>query len=258
MTKVSSRAPHNLPEMTWRIPILVVAVAVASAACQKSSHPAAPTTVPDTSVDVVPRADQTFVTGSLTSLSADNAAAPALQPPFIISLGTRGQTHADITGVLVAGKNSQIFWYGGQPLPVRGTGTLDLSGAPVAIAAGGITWVLDGPPRSLTAGHFVLGAPVAVGTTGLAEPHDNVAFDAGAKSTIQTVGNATVHLPPAPIHLAGPGKLTLAGDLGTRTANARRTVKSITFGPGSYSIDLTPSGAGYSINGTIQGPVTFA
>jgi len=245
--------------MTWRIPALLAAVALTCIACQKSPHQSAPTTVPDTSVDVVPRADQTFVTGTLTSLNADNAAAAPLQPPFLIALGNRGQTHADITGVLVGAKNSEIFWYGGQPLPVRGTGSLDLAGAPVAITADGITWRLDGPPRSLTAGHFVLGAPVAVGTGGLAEPHDSIAFDAGASSTISTTGNATVHLPPAQIHLAGPGKVTLAGDLGTRTTAGRRTVHTITFGPGSYSIDLTPApaGGGYTISATIQGPVAF-
>ena len=247
--------------MTWRTPILVAAIAAACAAggaCQKTSHPGAPPTtpVPDTSVDVVPRADQTFVTGTLTSLTADNAASAPLQPPFVISLGSRGRTHADITGVRVGGTNSQIFWYGGQPLPVRGTGTLDLAGAPVAVSPGGITWSLDGPPRSLTAGHFVLGAPVAVGTAGLAESRDTVGFDAGARSTLQTTGGATVHLPPAPVHLAGPGRLTLAGDLGTRTTAGRRTVSAVTFGPGSYSIDLTPGPAGYTVDGILQGPVT--
>ena len=158
-----------------------------------------PTTAPP--VDIVPAAGQTFVTGSVTSLTADNAVGPALQPPFTITIPSRGQGSADITGVSVAGKSVEIYWYGGQPLPVSGTGQLAIDGGALTVDASGLTWVLDGAPRSLTSGHFGLGAPVAVGTGGLAEPHQSIAFDAGATSTVQTTGKAQVHLAPTAVHL---------------------------------------------------------
>lgn len=213
----------------------------------------ATTTVP---VDIVPGAGQTFLSGTITSLGADNAIGPPLKPPFTITIASRGQGNADITGVVVGGKNVQIFWYGGQPLPVAGTGELAVDGGALSIDGSGITWMLDGAPRSLTTGHFNLGAPVAVGSGGLAQPYQSIAFDASDRSTLQTTGHAQVHLPPAAIHLTGPGSLTLHGDLQMQTPAGTRRVLSVTFGPGSYSVDLTPTVGGDTISGTLQGPVS--
>jgi hypothetical protein len=217
------------------------------------SASAAATTVP---VDIVPGAGQTFLSGTITSLSADNAIGPPLKPPFTITIPSRGQGSADITGVVVGGKNVQIFWYGGQPLPVAGTGELAVDGGALNIDGSGITWMLDGAPRSLTTGHFNLGAPVAVGSGGLAQPFQSIAFDAGDRSTLQTTGHAQVHLPPAAIHLTGPGSLTVHGDLQMQTPAGTRRVQSVTFGPGSYSVDLAPTAGGDTIAGTLQGPIS--
>jgi hypothetical protein len=196
----------------------------------------------------------------LSSLSADNAAAAPISPPFTITTPTRGQGNGTITGVKVGGKDFAISWYEGQPLPVNGTGHLDLAGAPVAITPAGITWTLDGAVRSLTAGHFVLGAPVAAGSAGLATPYDGgIAFDAGPQATITTTGMASVHLPPAAMHLEGPGRqVSLHGQLLARTTSGSRAVQAITFGPGSYSVDLVPAAGGYTIRCTLQGPATMS
>jgi hypothetical protein len=207
-------------------------------------------------VDIVPGPGQSFVTGTLTSMTADNAIGPALKPPFTITIAARGQGSADLTGVEVGGKSVEIYWYGGQPLPVSGTGELALDGGAVTVDASGITWMLDGAPRSLTTGHFNLGAPVAVGSGGLAEPHQNIAFDAGDRSTVQTTGRAQVHQAPAPIHLSGPGSVTAHGDFQVRAATGTRHVTTVVFGPGSYEIDLTPVTGGDSIHATLQGPVS--
>lgn len=214
----------------------------------------ATTSVP---VDIVPGPAQSFLTGTLTSLSADNAVGPPLKPPFTITIASRGQGSADLTGVQVGGKNVEIYWYGGQPLPVSGTGDLGVDGGAVTVDASGITWMLDGAPRSLTAGHFNLGAPVAVGSGGLAEPHQSIAFDAGERSTMQTTGRAQVHQAPASVHLTGPGSVTVHGDFQMRTATGTRHVATVVFGPGSYEIDLTPVAAGDTIRATLQGPVSF-
>lgn len=221
----------------------------------------ASTAAPDSTsvpVDIVPGAGQTFVSGTASSFTADNAVGPPLRPPFTITIPSRGQGSADLTGVLVGGKDVEIYWYGGQPLPVAGTGVLAVDGGPVTVDSSGATWMLDGPPRSLTAGHFTLGAPVAVGSGGLAEPHQSIAFDAGARSTVQTTGHAQVHQAPAALHVTGPGSVTIHGDLQVQTGAGTRHVQSVTFGPGSYDVNLTPAAGGDTITGTLQGPVSFS
>jgi hypothetical protein len=125
----------------------------------------------------------------------------------------------------------------------------------VTVDATGITWSLDGAPRSLTPGRYFVGTSVAVGTSGLAQPRQSVTFTAGANATLDTHGSAIVHLPPTATHLDGPGRqLTLHGTFQVRTSHHDRTATSITFGPGSYSIDLTPIAGGYAIKAVLQGP----
>jgi hypothetical protein len=206
-------------------------------------------------VDIVPGPGQSFVTGTITSLTADNAIGPALTPPFTITIPSRGQGSADITGVVVGGQDVQIFWYGGQPLPVSGSGQLAIDGGGLAVDAAGITWQLDGPPRSLT-GHLNLGAPVAMGSGGLATPRPSVAFDAGDRATVQTAGHAQVHLAPAALHVTGPGAVTIRGDLQIQTSTGTRQVKSAVFGRGSYDIDLTPTASGDTIRATMEGTLS--
>jgi hypothetical protein len=208
-------------------------------------------------VDIVPAPGQTFVSGTVTSLSADNANGPALTPPFTITIPVRGAGSADLTGVSVGGKAVEIFWYGGQPLPVSGTGQLAVDGGAVTVDVSGITWTLDGAVRSLAPGHYRLGAPVAVGSGGLATPYQSIAFDAGAGATVQTTGKARVHLAPAAVHLTGPGSITLQGNLQAQTPSGTKPVRQVTFGPGSFSIDLTPVAGGDTITATLQGPVTL-
>jgi hypothetical protein len=212
---------------------------------------------PTVPVDIVPGAGQTLLNGTLTSLHADNAVGPPLAPPFTITIPVRGAGSADLTGVSVGGRDVEIYWYGGQPLPVSGTGRLAVDGGGVIVDGSGTTWSLDGAARSLSAGQFHLGAPVAVGSGGLATPYQNITFAAGDRSTVQTTGRAQVHLAPAPLHLDGPGSVTLHGDFQVQTSAGTRHVPSAVFGPGSYSIDLVPVSGGDTIKATLQGPVTF-
>jgi hypothetical protein len=239
--------------------IISVAVHHRSPAPQPAAGATTTTTGGTLAPEIVPGPGQTFVTGTITSMSADNAVGPPLKPPFTITIPSRGQGNADLTGVLVGGRDVEIFWYGGQPLPVTGTGELAIDGGAVTVDGSGTTWMLDGAPRTVTPGHFNLGAPVAVGSGGLATPHQSVAFDAGAHSTVSTTGHAQVHLAPAALHLDGPGSVTLHGRFQLQTAAATRTVQAVVFGPGSYSIDLTPAGpssGGDTIRATLQGPVS--
>jgi hypothetical protein len=218
---------------------------------QPSSGP--PTT---TTLELVPQVGQTLVHGTLTSFSANNAVASPLLPPFTITIPQRGQGGARFIGVSSAGRPVAIAWYGGQPLPVSGQGDLDLAGAPVTINGSGITWMLDGPARTVGPGHYVLGAPVAAGSRGLARAYDTYTFDAGDNAILQTTGNAMIHQAPRRIRLEGPGQLTLTGIFQVRTNTGRRQAVSISFGEGSYRIDLTPVAQGYLIDALLQGVAT--
>jgi hypothetical protein len=212
------------------------------------------TTVPP--VEIVPAAGQAFLSGSITSLTSNNAVGPALTPPFEITIPVRGAGSADMTGVMASGSMVEIYWYGGQPLPFSGTGQLVIGGGGLAVNASGITWELDGAVRSLTAGHFFLGSPVAVGTSGLATPYQTFSFDSGNQSTLVTTGNAQIHQAPATLHITGPGSVTIHGAMQMQTPGATKHVQTVTFGPGSYDITLTPISGGDTIRATLQGPVT--
>lgn len=220
--------------------------------------PGAATTAP--AVGLVPRPGQVLVTGIVTSLTASNASSSPLKPPFTITVAVGGQGGANITGVQVGGRAAAISWYAGRPLPVSGSGTLNLAGAQVTVNPSGITWALDGAARQLTPGRYFLGAPVAVGRQGSAQPVDSVTFVAGPNATVDTSGGAVAHLPPASIHLGGPGRVTLQGQLTVRTASGVKTVTSVTLGTAprsySFSIDLVPGPGGYLTKDAIlQGPV---
>jgi hypothetical protein len=222
----------------------------------RAPAPSTSTAGPAGSFTAVPRAGQALVAGTVTGLTADNAEAAALALPLTITIPNRGQGGADFHNVAVNGQTVAISWYGGQPLPVSGTGSMDLAGAPVTVEPSGITWMLDGAPRALTPGRYFLGAPVAAGASGLGTPMDSVTFEAGSASTMETSGGARVHLPAARLHLEGPGRVTLHGVLALRTPQRTRRVADIHFGPGDYRIDLTPAPGGYRIDAILQGPVT--
>jgi hypothetical protein len=255
------------------VAILIVALAVGLGVRAVLHHRSTPSTAPPGTgatttgsagsgttapVEIVPGPGQTFLTGTLTSLQADNAVGPPLTPPFTITIPTRGAGSADMTGVQAGGQNVEIYWYGGQPLPFRGTGTLVIGGGALTVNSGGTTWLLDGAPRALTTGSFFLGSPVAVGTAGLATPEQTESFDANDQSTISTTGNAQIHLPPSSLHITGPGSLTLNGDFQMQTPTATSHVSTVVFGPGDYDVTLTPVSGGDTIKATLQGPVTSA
>ena len=217
-------------------------------------------TNPTVTVATVPAAGQVTVTGTVTLLRADDAVAGPIRLPVTITVPTRGQGGMTISNVLVGGRPASVGWDAGQPLPLSGSGAIDLGPASVDADASGITWYLDGAPRVLTAGRDMAGAPVAIGSGGLPQPSDSATFDAGAGSGFVTAGGARIHLPPAPLRLQGPGHVHLSGDLSVEDpTGAVRHVATVTFGPGPFVLDLTPAPGGhggYTVTAHLQGPVT--
>ncbi|MBV8982503.1 MAG: hypothetical protein JO086_16495, partial [Acidimicrobiia bacterium] len=75
------------------------------------------TTVPPvTEVVTVPAAGQTLLTGTLQTLSADNAQADPIQTPFTINAVERGAVrNATVEGAVINGARKTVYWYAGQP-----------------------------------------------------------------------------------------------------------------------------------------------
>lgn len=220
-------------------------------------HTAA-TQPPVTETVIVPAAGQTIVTGTVQSLSADNANADPIPTPFTINAVERGAVrNATVEGALIGGARKTIYWYAGQPLPVSGGGTLDLGPAHVDVDAHGVTWSLANGPSSFKPGHYRFGSSVAVGSAGLATPYDGgIDFNADDHTVLTATDGVVVHLDSPAVTITGPGTLKVTGALVLRTASGQRTAKSLTMGAGPLQVTLTPGPAGITITATLQGPVT--
>jgi hypothetical protein len=218
-----------------------------------------PERTPPSTRDVnVLRPGQVEVTGTVTSLVAKDAATDPVPAPFTIEASERGVTRVAIENVLVGGKPSTISWDGGRPLPITGTGGLDLGSANLTVDPSGYRWDLAGSPRGLTPATYKCNFTVAVGSAGVASSRDNVAFTATADTVLDvTKGGAFVKLPAAALQLQATRSTTavIEGKLSVRTNAETRKTTAVQFGPGLYDITLTPTPGGLAIMAILQGPV---
>lgn len=211
---------------------------------------------PTTPSGPVPAPGQTFVTGTVDTLRAEGAQGAPLAAPFTFTSPERGVGRVTIQNALIAGKRTSIAWGGGTPLPITGAGSIDLAGSRVDVDATGTTWRVDGSGHTLAPGQYRAAASVAVGVGGLATPQDSVAFTADAMTLVQSTGGVVVKVPPAKLEVTGPGKVTAAGQLQVRDAQASKAAATIQFGEGPYKITLTPAGGRLSLDAVLQGPLT--
>ncbi|HEX2063038.1 MAG TPA: hypothetical protein VHE80_01315 [Acidimicrobiales bacterium] len=234
---------------------LTLMAAVALAACSSGGGDGADSTERSETVvtELVLRPGQTQVTGVVTGLTATGAVTAPLPAPFTVNVPARGAGGATISNARVAGRSATITWDGGRPLPVTGTGALDLGPARVEVAPQTVRWLLDGIPRVFTTGNYRLGATVAVGGRGLAAPRDGVTFDSDGKVAMVTKGGARIEHPPRELQLEGPGTVQLKGRLQVRASRESAAATSVSFGEGAFLVRLTPTSGGYQIDGLFQG-----
>lgn len=220
-------------------------------ACNRESSPTVPTPPPSASGP-----DRVFeVTGTVTALSAARAVAAPLQTPFTLEVTDRGVGGAEITGATVGGRSVQINWQGGQPLPVTGSGAVELNGVSVSVSPAAISLILDGEPRRLLPGTYRLGSSVAVGEAGLSRPVDSLTFTAGDDTGLAT-RLAHIDLPAREFRIEGTsGQLRMEGQLVLAAASGERTVGRLLFEPGTYAVTLTPVAGGYTVLGRLEGRV---
>ncbi len=247
--------------------VLAVAVGIRVAADRttafdrfKGGEAAASATTTTVDLGPLPAPGQVFVKGTVDRLTAEGAqGAPAVvAAPFTLTALERGVGKATIENALVDGKRTSIAWGGGTPLPITGTGGgIDLGGSKVEVdGTGAATWTVDGAARALKPGVYRVGASVAVGVGGLATPRDAVNFSADARPIVTSTGGVVIKAAAARVELAGPGKITVTGQLQVRDQTSRTPAAGIRFGPGPYTVTLSPAGGRVELDAVLQGPVT--
>jgi hypothetical protein len=236
--------------------LTIAALVVLAAGCAPTTTHCCAREVPGVTRPL--EADQTELTGIVTTLTGKQIAGPVLPLPVTLQVVRGGGTKARFEGGMIGGTHVTVTWDGGRPLPITGQGSIDLLGpADIDVTKAGVGWHLDGSTRSLTAGRYRLGAAVAVVTTGLGEPRDGVELVGPAGVT--TNGGVTITVPPADTTLAGPGELKIEGDLDVRNPAGTRHSSHVTFGPGPFTLTLRPRADGrYDIvRALLQGPATI-
>ena len=209
---------------------------------------------------IVPGPGQVFVTGDISRLVAEDAVLGApLNSPFTLSAAERGTGSATIDKALVGGRRTTISWGTGTPLPITGSGGLELGPVRVEVdARGAVALNLDGAARPFRPGTYRAGASVAVGTGGIAAPRDGVEFTADAQTVLTTRGGVLIRRDPTRVELEGPGKVSVAGRLTVQTPESSRPAATVTFGPGPFEITVVPLGNRVTIQSVLQGQFTAA
>jgi hypothetical protein len=232
-----------------RTSVIVVAAAAAALAAASvagvatvdgdTAAPAPPTTTTLRGRPLAP--DQVEIRGVASKVTGTEVAGPVLALPLTLTVVRGGGTKATFGGGTVGGKVANVVWDGGRPLPLSGTGGIDLAGpADVDVTAAGTGWHLDGAPRGLQPGTYRMGATVAVGRSGLGEPRDGVEYAVVTPGSVTTGGGVTITVPPGAVTLRGPGSLVIEGDLTVRTSAGARPAATVRFGPGPFELSLSP------------------
>ena len=208
-----------------------------------------------TEPEVRPGPGQAFVTGEIDTLSADKAQTSTLRAPFTID-GERGVSNLTIENATVGGRRVTISWNGGTPLPVSGDGGLELGATRVTVDEDGVTWSLDGGPRSFVAGTYSISAPVGVGAAGLATPREGVDFTADEQTVLVSRGGAVIRLDPGKVELRGPGTLEVQGSLQVAYPDRKSRTGAVRFGEGPFQATVEPNGDKLRLSAVLQGDVT--
>jgi hypothetical protein len=236
----------------------VAAVAIRKNAPETTIVHEQTTLPPVTEVVTVPAAGQTLLSGTLQTLSADNAQADPIPTPFTINAVERGAVrNATVEGAIINGARKTVYWYAGQPLPVSGAGgALDLGPAHVDADVHGVTWSLMGT-SAFKPGNYRFGSSVAVGSAGLATPEDGgVSFGADSHTVLTATDGVVIHFDSPTLNIDGPGTLQMKGNFTLRTRQGTSTATTLTMANGPFEVTLAPAAGGISVTATLQGTLT--
>jgi hypothetical protein len=199
------------------------------------------------------------VAGRVTEVHLEGAVLDPRQvdTPLTISSDRGLGNGGEITGVEVDGRPSSIVWDGGRPFVLSSGPGLVLDPVIVDLVDGKLRCTLADGAHSLPAGDYQLDTPVAVGGSGIATPHDEVAFTAGPHALFRGEGDAALDLSQDGGHtFRGPGLVHLVGRIEIATEQGKQTVSSVDLANGPYQLTLSPTeGGGWTVSGRIQSKV---
>lgn len=202
--------------------------------------------------------NQAEVTGTISHVQAEGATLGTVPTPLTVTASERGSGNsATINGAQVNGEDAAIEWDAGTPFPLTASvGGIVLAGVLVHVDAGTVTVQLGGGTFPLLPGSYHLASPAAVSTNGLASPVTNVDFTAGPSTTVTFTGSETTTM-GLPLHLTGPGKVTLDGTFTVRTAQGSRPATHVELAGGPYDVKLAPGAGGPQVTAIVQGSFTI-
>ena len=119
----------------------------------------------------------------------------------------------------------------------------------------GLTWTISGG-RRLLPGVYDVGAPVAVGSAGLAASRDGVSFTADDRTVLNTTGGVVLKLDPQRLEVNGPGRVSAQGKLTVTDASGSRSATAIDFDAGPYQVVVAAQGLELVLDATLQGKVS--
>lgn len=205
-------------------------------------------------------AGEVRVTGPVTAARIDGVVVEDLPMPITIEAAAPGAGNgATLQGVRVNGAGATIAWDGGRPLALSGTGLLVVAPTAFRLDAGRLRAELGGATHTLTAGGYRIDTPVAVGTTGIAEPRDAVDLSAPADASFTGTGSVLVTLPARAWTFTGPGAVVLEGSFevsgGPDRAGATGPASRLELSQGLFELHLTgdPATGGWTVEARLRG-----
>ncbi len=196
------------------------------------------------------------VEGSVTAVHLEGAV-PDPQPiptPLTIESERGFGNGAELTGVLVEGRESAIVWDGGRPFVLSSGPGLSLEPVTVELTEEGLRLALGNGEHELEPGTYRLDTPVAVGRSGVATPMDSVTFEATEDTRLEARGDAALLLGATEgQRFVGPGFVHLEGELLIDQAEGVQPATSLDLSSNPFDLELTAFDDGrWSVSGTIE------
>jgi hypothetical protein len=199
------------------------------------------------------------VSGHVTEVHLEGAVLDprTVDTPLTISSDRGLGNGGEVTGVEVGGKASSIVWDGGRPFVLSSGPGLQLDPVTVELVQGQLLCGLADGAHTLKPGDYQLDTPVAVGGSGIATPHESVAFTADAHSLFRGEGDAALQLSKDDSHtFKGPGLVHLVGQLVITTEQGDQPAGSLDLSQGPYELTFSPTeGGGWTVSGRVQSKV---
>ncbi len=219
-----------------------------------------PATTGGTAATAAPSTGALRVTGTVSAVHVEGAVLDPREVPTPLTITSeRGFGNGgEIVGAVIDGIEQTIVWDGGRPFVLASGGALVLDPVTVDLVAEGVRVALSRAVHVFTTGSYQLDTPVAVGSSGVAEARESVAFDTTDRTTFEPRGDAALLLDATkPVHLLGPGTVHLEGSLELAGADGEHPARAVDATVGPFDITLTPvAGGGWAITATLQGPTT--